>query len=81
MAIMVTRPAPGKVQIECQECGLHLCPHDSWVHGTPEAKPARFSARHPHPDDLEDTEDNAHVRAFYNGCPNKGMQVEGDVNA
>jgi hypothetical protein len=50
-------------------------------YGTAEAKLARFSARHPHPDDLEDTEDNAHLRAFYNGCPNKGVQVEGDVYA
>jgi len=80
MTIMVTRPAPGKVQIECLECGLHLCPMIPG-YGTAEAKLARFSARHPHPDDLEDTEDNAHLRAFYNGCPNKGVQVEGDVYA
>ena len=73
MAIIVTRPDPGVVQVRCEECGLYLFP-------ALQADPTRFKARHPHPDDRpDDNEDNRHWRDWVSKCPNKGVEVEGEV--
>ena len=72
MAIIVTHPEPGMVQVRCEECGLHLFPER-------QADTGKFKARHPHPDDWEDNEENRHMREWMSKCPNKGVEVEGEV--
>lgn len=69
MAIVVTRPYRGRVQVECEECNLHLCPYTDGDNG--------FRATHPGPGDLLPGDNKAKVKLY--NCVNHDQIVTGKV--
>jgi hypothetical protein len=69
MAIIVTRPFRGSVQVECEECHLHLFPYTDGSNG--------FTAKHPGPSDLFPGDSKAKVKLY--NCVNHDKVVTGNV--